>query len=99
MTADQELMVLGLLEDQPETDLIYISGQLVCNRKSLLGNVELAYEKLNSDTIEESLFVSSAGSAKLRGNELDNRMELYNAQVEFLAVALGAVVKSGRVGD
>lgn len=96
MTANQELSIIG---DMTDTDnLLTVNGVILCHNDSILGRVERAYANISPDIIEESLYVSKAGDAVLRGNELSNRQALYDYLREQLAIAMNAVISGNRVG-
>lgn len=104
LSSVQELQLVGIAPDPlptvPSDPYVFIGGVYLCRSDSLLGQVEKAYNKLNSDVIEESLYVVTAGKVTLRSNELTNRTNLYNKQVAFLAQLVGGSDpnSAGRVG-
>lgn len=96
----QELQLVGLGNFTDPTQDIYIEEEFVCSKTSILGRVELAFNNLNSEVIEDSLYVSQAGQVTLRGNELRKRTELYEKMVSFLSQFVGGTDPNGwgRVG-
>ena len=75
--------------DREGADLVVSEGETLATSGSLLGKLEVAYAKLSPETIEASLFVSTAGKINLRPNELRNRKKLYGWLTDELAKALG----------
>lgn len=78
----------------PAGALMLVQGLPIGTAAGLLGRIEAAYAKLDSETIEDSLFVSSAGAVNLRGDELTKRRKLYNSLVKDLSNVTGIPMKS-----
>lgn len=89
VTEIQQHLVLGNLNSQTELALIgdpssvgdryLFLGQDLCQQGSLLYKLELAYDRCGPDTVDDSLFVRSAGSVQLRSDELQARRALYQS--------------------
>lgn len=96
-----ESQVLGTVGPDLATldpaSIFVFEGQNLCSTTSLLGKVERAFANLDPSVIEDSLFVSQAGSVSLRGSELQKREALYLRLVKYLAQIVGASSKN-RVG-
>jgi hypothetical protein len=96
LTPSQELALVG---PTPLVSNIYqFEGEDLCSTTSLLGKVEAAYAKIDPSVIDDSLFVSKAGSVELRGSELRKRQSLYRQLVENLAQLVGSSDTPKRVG-
>ena len=99
LDANQEISLVGFnLSNQPPEAVILFGAETLCTRVSLLGKVELAFEKLSPEVVDDSLFVSKAGSVNLRGNELLNRRNLYEQLVEYMGQLIGSKENSARIG-
>ena len=89
LNATQELSVIGNIDTALDEECFFFESVKLCTLTSQLGRVEKAYAKLDSDIIDDSLFVSQAGSVKLRGNETQQRDRLYRRLVQFLGTYFG----------
>ena len=99
LNTSQQLSLVGPdEEDVPLDNKLDFEGIYLCSKTSMLGKVELAFSKLSPDTIEESLYVSSAGTVTLRGNELSKREALYLSMVSYLNQLVGGSKHNKRVG-
>lgn len=102
ITPEQETMIIGSLDN--DADNVLIGEEAIANAQSGLGRVERAYNNLDPDVVDASLYVESAGKVVLRGNELKKRAELYDWLKQQLAAMLGINISdrysfgSGRVG-
>jgi len=67
---------------------IEFQGLELCAPGSMLARLETAWGNLGPDTVDDSLFVSVAGSVTLRNDELRARRRLYDEIREQLAVLL-----------
>ena len=63
----------------------YYQGERIATPHSILWNVEVAKQTMNPINVDASLFVSTAGSVKLRANELSNRENMYDHHLAYLA--------------
>lgn len=63
-------------------------GETLCAPNSLLDFLEIALSRLSPTTIDDSLFVSQAGSVTLRRDELQARTRLYRSLQKQLASLL-----------
>lgn len=86
-----EETVLQLVGD-PSDPQIEFGGQVIGAEYAALGRCELAYQKLSPLVVDDSLFVSSAGSVTLRPDELRAREQLYQRTVADLAQLLDTEV-------
>lgn len=66
--------------DPPEYDYAFL-GIPLCQTGSLLWKVERAFEKINPEEIDPSLFVRNTEEVALRANELQKRRSLYDSLV------------------
>jgi hypothetical protein len=78
---------LGLIGD-PTDQTEEFQGLPLCAPGSQLDRLEQAWGNLGPATIDDSLFVQSAGSVSLRRDELQARRSLYREQQEHLATLL-----------
>lgn len=91
LNASQELALVGQsLELLDPLNVFSFEGIPLCSITSALGKVERAYANLSPSVIEDSLYVSQAGSVSLRGTELRKREELYKKMVEHMGQLLGS---------
>jgi hypothetical protein len=72
----------------PFNQSVMFEGLELCSPTSLLGRLESAFAKLGPNTIDDSLFVQSAGKVNLRSDELRARLALYNQYQDELARVL-----------
>lgn len=105
ITPEQELSVIGDITTNPVDEThFYIAGTPIAAEFSILWNCETVFRSLGPNQIDPSLFVSVAGSVKLRGNELQKRKQLYRFWQEQLALVFNYQViplrgtASNRVG-
>lgn len=99
LNPSQKLALVGKDLEELTSDEIYIfEGVELCSNTSALGKVERSYQNLDPSVIDDSLFVSQAGSVSLRGNELSNREKLYKTLVRNLDRVLTGNSGNSRVG-
>jgi len=83
ISAADEVILLGdhtlppVLTDLDGYNDFFYQGTRIATPYSILWNVEKAWETMNPVNVDASLFVSVAGSVKLRATELANRDTLY----------------------
>lgn len=82
-----EMTELGLVGD-PTAQTVEFQGLPLCAPGSALDRLEIAWSNLGPDTIDDSLFVQSAGSVALRRDELAARRSLYRELQNQLATLL-----------
>lgn len=80
------MVELSLVGELSEHTLVL--GQPLAAPGSMLANVEAAYAKLGPGTIDDSLFVSQAGSVTLRRDEYRARRQQYDGLRSDMAVLL-----------
>jgi hypothetical protein len=101
LPAEVILATVGDIETANDDDKVNMEGVIFATKQSALGKVERALSNLSSEVIDASLYVSEAGTTKLRPNELAKRKALYNELVKQLSQLLG-VAKftdgSGHIG-
>lgn len=96
LSSNEQLFLVG--PESPENPY-YIEGEFLCSESSILGKCEVAYNKLNATTIDNSSLVVKAGKVELRGNELEKRKQVYRETLQALAKIMGYTDKGGsRVG-
>lgn len=81
--SDEVLLALVGPSDDPSPQM-YV-GQSVGSSEALLARLETAYSNLSPSVIDDSLFVSQAGSVTLRRDELQARKRLYRSLQRDLA--------------
>lgn len=81
---ETELAIAG----NPAEQTVEFQGEVLCAADSLLERLEVAWSNLGPGTIDDSLFVSQAGSAYLRRDELKARKALYAEIRKQLATLL-----------
>jgi hypothetical protein len=95
----QKLALVGQdIDDLLPASIFSFEGIPLCSTTSALGKVERAFATLDPTTIEDSLYVSQAGSVSLRGTELKKREDLYLAMVKYLTQLIGEPGQKSRVG-
>ena len=87
---EEQLTLLGPIDGDP----FEFQGETLCSQGSELAKIEKAFQNLNPTLIDDSLFVSEAGSVKLRRDELGARRALYRQLQEFLGTLVGIPVAS-----
>lgn len=87
---EEQLTLLGPLTGDPFT----FQGEILCSLGSELEKIEVSFQKLNPTLIDDSLFVSEAGSVKLRRDELGARRALYHQLQSHLATLVGIPLAS-----
>lgn len=103
VTPSIESYLIGDITTNPvEETHFYIAGVPIAAEYSILWEVETAHRRMGSEQIDPSLFVSVAGSVKLRSNELVKRRQLYDHWRNQLALVMNHRVVDnncgGRVG-
>lgn len=76
------------LRGDPATQTIEFQGEILCSPNSLLDFLEIALSRLGPTTVDDSLFVSQAGSVTLRRDELQARTKMYRSLQKQLASLL-----------
>lgn len=84
LAPETELALVG----DSATRTILFQGLALCAPDSMLDRLETAWGNVGPATIDDSLFVKSAGSVNLRGDELRARKALYAEIKEQLASLL-----------
>ena len=81
----------------PQDEVVSLEGVDLATKTSMLGKVEMAFANLTPTIIDDSLYVSVAGSVTLRGSEVMKREQLYKTLVRYMAQLIGGTVDR-RVG-
>lgn len=98
ISTERLLQLVGDITDPAQaSNLTLLEGQTLCTSTSLLGRCEASWNKLDTATIDSSMFVVKAGSVELTDRELSNRNKLYQHHVSELKRALN-FDSGGRVG-
>ena len=92
---EQNLVLNGLAEvtelalvGAANAQTVLFQGLALCAPDSYLARLETAWSNLGPGIIDDSLFVKSAGSVTLRGDELRARKALYDELRDQLATLL-----------
>lgn len=85
LTPEDELQVIGDISDPTDPSHFILHGQIVAAENSLLYHCENAYQKLNPNDVDPSLFVAAVGTIRLRANELAKRTQFYEYHVDRMA--------------
>jgi len=88
-SATQERLLVGTLAGALTANIVVLDQENLCTKESILGRVEQAFSKLDSDTIDNSQFVMEAGKVKLNPQEAKLRQQFYEQKVRELERALG----------
>ena len=84
LAAETELALVG----DGTAQTVLFQGLALCAPDSMLDRLETTWSNIGPAVIDDSLFVKSAGSVTLRGDELRARKALYNELREQLATLL-----------
>lgn len=96
LTLEDELQVIGDVSDPTDPSHIILHGQVVAAENSLLAHCEVAYQKLNPDDVDPSLFVAAVGTIRLRANELAKREAFYQYHVDRMAQVFNYLKEGAR---
>jgi hypothetical protein len=97
LDANQERLLVGTIVPGNPSNVSW-DGEEIATAKSVLGRVEKAWATLDTDTIEDSLYVAKVGDIALRGSELDKREKLYKRALRDLYSVVGVNLDPARVG-